>query len=420
MPLPVRHFAAMLIAAVLTLCGASSAATYKLLYTFTGYSDGALPEGALIFDAEGNLYGTTAAGGAFGGGTIFELSPNSDGSWTRTILYSFNYPTDGGSPTGARLMDQHGNLYGTAQQSGIQNGNCTVGCGTVFALVKQGDTWKYSILHSFHGMPDGALPSGTLVADAAGNLYGTTVSGGADDVCFEGCGTVFQLSKTSKGWKEQVIHTFTNAFLDGAYPAGTLAIDRAGNLYGSTSIGGLTGYGTVFALRNTGTGIWTENILYNFCSQVDCADGNAAAGGVTLANGRLVGNAQNGGGTGFYGSFFDLTPSPKEWNINYFNFDITAGAAPISPVLYSGGNFYGVTEQGGNQNLACNLIYGDGVVYEVKGNGTNLSETVLYSFSGSDGCGPVGGLVADKNGNLFGTTMFGGSANDGVVFELTP
>jgi uncharacterized repeat protein (TIGR03803 family) len=421
MPRKFRMLSALLIAATFGLTTTSFAATYKILYTFSGYSDGALPEGTLIFDGQGNLYGTTTAGGTYQGGTVFELTPESDGTWTKTVLYNFNGPGDGNSPLGGLLMDRHGNLYGTAQEAGITNANCSIGCGTAFALLKGTEGYTYKVLHSFHGMPDGALPSGPLVADAAGNLYGTTVSGGVNDVCFEGCGTVFQLQRTADGWKEQVIHTFTNLFSDGAYPAGTLAIDSAGALYGSSIVGGLTGYGTVFAMRAGAAGTWTENILYNFCSDDGCADGNAAAGGVTLANGGLAGTAQYGGSApGDYGSFFILTPSSEHWSIDFFNFDTTDGAAPISPLLYFAGNFYGVTEQGGNQNDACNLSLGDGVVFEVAEQDGAFNETMLHTFSGSDGCGPIGGLVADKNGNLFGTTAFGGSSNDGVVFEITP
>jgi uncharacterized repeat protein (TIGR03803 family) len=412
--------AVLVITAALALSNTSFAATYKILYTFHGYSDGALPEGALIFDNQGNLYGTTTAGGIYQGGTVFELTPASDGSWSKTILYNFNGPDDGNSPTGALLMDRYGNLYGTAQQAGRMNDNCTVGCGTAFALFKNSERWAYTVLHHFHGMPDGALPTGTLVADAEGNLYGTTVSGGADYICYEGCGTVFQLQRTANGWTEQVIHTFTNLFQDGAYPAGTMAIDSTGDLFGSSSIGGLTGYGTVFDLRPSGSGTWTEKILYNFCSEYNCADGNAAAGGVTLVNDTLAGTTQYAGSGSGYGSFFVISPAAKQWNIDSFGFDTTDGATPISPVLYSGGNFYGVTEQGGNQNDACNLSFGDGVVFEIAAQGGTPRETVLHTFSGPDGCGPMGGLVADKNGNLFGTTAFGGSANDGVVFEITP
>ncbi|MFY9744189.1 MAG: choice-of-anchor tandem repeat GloVer-containing protein [Candidatus Sulfotelmatobacter sp.] len=420
MPLTSRMLAALLITAALAFSGASFAATYKILYTFSGYSDGALPQGTLIFDDQGNLYGTTTVGGIYQGGTVFELSPASDGTWTKTVLYNFNGPNDGNSPQGGLLMDRHGTLYGTAQQSGHSNDNCTVGCGTAFALSKDAEGWRYTVLHYFHGMPDGALPSGPLVADSAGNLYGTTVSGGADDICYEGCGTVFQLQRKAGRWNEQVIHTFTNLFQDGAYPAGTMAIDGKGDLFGSSSIGGLTGYGTVFAMKQSEPGIWTEHILYNFCSEYNCEDGNAAAGGITLANGHLAGTTQMGGGEGYYGSFFVLTPGPEQSSINNFDFDTSDGAASISPVLYSGGNYYGVTEQGGNQNDACNLSFGDGVVFEVVARGATFNETVLHTFSGPDGCGPIGGLVADKNGNLYGTTSFGGSSNEGVVFEITP
>lgn len=419
MPHKSRMLTALLITATVAFSGSSFAATYKILYTFSGYSDGGMPQGALIIDDQGNLYGTAAAGGTYQGGIVFELSPASDGTWTKTNLYNFNGPNDGNSPAGALLMDRSGNLYGTAQQAGITNKNCSVGCGTVFALFKNSEGWRYTVLHHFHGMPDGALPTGTLVADSAGNLYGTTVSGGADDICFEGCGTVFQLQQAN-GWKEQVIHTFTNLFQDGAYPSGTMAIDSEGDLFGSSIIGGLNGYGTVFAMKQSATGTWTEQILHNFCSEYNCADGNAAAGGVTLANGHLVGTTQMGGGQGYYGSLFVLTPGSEQWGINNFDFDTTDGAASISPVLYSRGNYYGVTEQGGNQNFACNLSYGDGVIFEVAAQGATLNETVLHTFSGPDGCGPIGGLTADKNGNLFGTTAFGGTSNDGVVFEITP
>jgi uncharacterized repeat protein (TIGR03803 family) len=415
---------ALALGVVLSAQSNAHAASFKVIHTFNGPTDGVVPEGSLIFDGAGNLYGTTVGGGFYGGGTVFELSPQADGSWAEKILYNFKGKSDGGAPVAALVMDAQGNLYGTAQQQGIMDWQCSIGCGVVFELSPGETDWTYTVLYSFTGMPDGAFPSGPLSMDAAGNLYGTTGGGGKDAECFEGCGTVFELVK-GEGWKEQLLHTFGNEFFDGAYPAGELTFDEKGNLYGSTNTGGTTnGYGTVFELGLNKQGTWTEKILYNFCSQYYCADGNGPAGGVILLNGHLLGTTQGGGGgSGYYGVFFDLSPAQPYWTTQYYDFDISDGAAPQSPLIYRQGRTYGVTTQGGIQNNACALYpQGNGVVFEMSQQDGSFQEQVLYEFTGgSDGCGPIGGLVADNAGHLYGTTSQGaGNENGGTVFEVTP
>lgn len=403
------------------------AAKFKVIHTFQASTDGVVPEGALILDAKGNLYGTTVGGGLYGGGTVFELSPNSDGSWTETILYNFKYQGDGGLPNAALVFDAQGNLYGTTQQGGIFNSACSgTGCGVVFELTPGSGGWTETVLYSFTGLPDGAFPSGPVVLDAAGNLYGTTSGGGVDNQCFEGCGTAFELVKAS-GWAEQQLHVFQNYPFDGAYPLGGLTFDRTGNLFGTTEIGGLSGGfgadGIAYVLKPGSNGQWSEHILHTFCSRVYCGDGNGPEAGVILVNGSVLGTTSMGGGSGRYGVVFKLTPLAGKMTVSSYAFNTTDGADPVAPVLALGGKLFGVTAQGGIQNSACALYpSGNGVVFELAPQSGKLTETVLYSFTGgSDGCGPVGGLVADAAGNLYGTTnQGGGSANGGTVFEVTP
>jgi uncharacterized repeat protein (TIGR03803 family) len=202
--------------------------------------EGATPKCNVVFDAAGNLYGTTARGGTFDSGTVFELSPNPGGIWTEAVLYSFTDKTDGYDPSGGVIFDGAGNLYGTTSRGGA------FGRGGVFELSPNGDgTWTNTVLHSFHGGLDGGFPiSSTLTFDKAGNLYGETPSGG-NDRC--GCGVVFELSPTGGGsWTETVLYRFNGA--DGGFPWQGLVMDAAGNLYGTTKDGGAYGFGTVFEL----------------------------------------------------------------------------------------------------------------------------------------------------------------------------
>src|ERR1019366_3869042 len=210
----------------------------------------------------------------------FELTPGADGSWIEKVLYSFrNYP-DGSLP-GCLIIDAAGNLYGTTWQGGANN------VGTVFELTSgPGGSWTEKLLHSFGNYPDGSGPNSSLVFDAAGNLYGTTYNGGQN-----GMGTVFELTPDgSGGWTERVLHHFTNA--DGAVPYAGLTFDGAGNLYGTTSLGGSDNNGTVFELTPTVGGSWTETVLHSFRS--DGADGSQPVAGLVLVAGNLSGTTYQG------------------------------------------------------------------------------------------------------------------------------
>jgi len=214
-----------------------------VLHSFDyGTSDGSAPRGELTFDAAGNLYGTTSWGGYYpgygNGGIVYKLAPNPDGTWTESPLYNFN-GTGGADPVAGMTFDAAGNLFGTAPQGGA-SAACFDGCGVVYKLAPNPDgTWTESPLYNFKGGTDGASPDSSLVFDAAGNLYGTTSGGGCD-----GFGVVFKLSRTSSGWHETLLHTFSGY---GAYPLGSLIMDAAGNLYGTASSGSNNG-GLVFEI----------------------------------------------------------------------------------------------------------------------------------------------------------------------------
>jgi uncharacterized repeat protein (TIGR03803 family) len=236
-----------------------------VLYAFQGGSDGREPEGGLVFDSAGNLYGTTSVHNNIGQGTVFQLAPPAQqgGDWTETTIYTFSSYNDGFFPVGL-IIDQQGNLYGENPQG--QNSY-----GDVFELsppAAQGKEWTYSVLYEFGGGSDGYAPLGGLVLGKSGNLYGTTSGGGLDSWCSDGCGTVFQLlHPTGKrtAWTERVLYAFTGQD-DGSEPWGGVTFDKKGNLYGTTRYGGQLNAGTVFELSPVGGGEWTETVIHSFDS----------------------------------------------------------------------------------------------------------------------------------------------------------
>ena len=335
----------------------------KDLYSFTHGADGGQPWGNVIFDAAGNLYGTTAYGGVgqcsdkygSGCGTVFELIPNFDGTWSETTLYSFGGGTDGGKPAAGLAFDSFGNVYGTSVSGGT--GDCEQygysGCGTVFELTPNpGGGWTESVLHSFTGTADGAVPQCMLTLDPSGNLYGTTYFSGDCDYC----GTVFELSPNPDGgWTENLLHKFTGG-RDGAQPwAGPLIFDSQGNLYGTAEWGG-KGYGTVFELMPVGDGTWKGSLLHSFTKGYD-------------------------------------------------------GAWPHSGVAFdTAGNLYSTTSGGGT--------YGYGVVFKLtRGEGVRWHETAA-SFKNNPASSPFAGVIFDAAGNLYGVSH--STRYDMVVFEITP
>jgi uncharacterized repeat protein (TIGR03803 family) len=418
---------AMFFVATLITNPRAAAQTERVLYNFNFNNNGAGgtdPVSNLVADSSGNLYGMTGTGGAYGSGTVFELTLTASG-WMETVLHSFQ-GTDGGYPgrNGGLIFDKAGNLYGLA------NGGGAYGYGTVFELTPgAGGVWTTTVLHDFsYGGADGFSPSGSLIFDAAGNLYGTT-SWGGDGPCLSqfnlvGCGTVFELSpKAGGGWSEKVLHNFGHG-TDGTFPVAGLAFDAAGNLYGVTYEGGTgsclrtgnPGCGIVFELTPEADGRWAERVLHNFTG----ADGSWPVGSLILdASGNLYGMSNGGGAIG-WGTAFELMRGPsgawREKILYNFNQSGPSGAAPYSGLIFdASGNLYGTTSVYGTG--------GYGTVFKLtptaKGNWT---ETTLHSFSskGHDGLGPLDSLIFDAAGNLYGTTSAGGTSVWGTVFEIKP
>jgi len=390
---------------------------YTVLYTFSGGTDGAVPYGAsLIRDEEGNLYSTTSSGGddsscstfgVPGCGVIFKL----DGAGTETVLYTFAGGTDGASPFAGLIRDAKGNLYGTTSSGG----SGIVPAGTIFKLDNEG---KETVLYSFCSAAncvDGNTPNAGVIRHA-GSLYGTTAGGG--EFCVEngGCGVVFKVD--SKG-NETVLYSFCpngGNCTDGESPQAGLIHDTTGNLYGTTSGGGAKGAGTVFKLNPAGA----ETVLYSFAGGADGA--NPFAGLIRDEAGNLYGTTSSGGLSG-QGTVFKVDPAGNETVLYSFTGG-TDGGYPEAGLIRDGkGNLYGTTFFGGLAQPPCSSFCG--VVFKVDATGV---ETVLYSFTGgADGLNPAAGLMLGKAGDLYGTTGYGGDPDQscatgigcGVVFKLT-
>jgi uncharacterized repeat protein (TIGR03803 family) len=288
--------------------------TYSVIYSFTGGADGAQPLSQLVLDSSNNLYGTTLYGGSHNFGGVFKLS-HSSGTWVETVLYSFTGGTDGANPYAGVIFDNSGNLYGTTWKGGHSGGICSPSCGVVFELSNSSGVWTESVLYTFLGGTDGAFPQAPLTRDALGNLYGMTITGGVAGGCGgEGCGVVFELSNSSGGWTETVIHTFqpgSSGF--GGYGGATpyysgVTLDTFGNLYGATNNGGKDGVGVVFELSPS-SGSWTEKVLDSFSGP----NGENPDSGVTLdGSGNVFGATAEGGpnrcGGGTCGVIYEITP----------------------------------------------------------------------------------------------------------------
>ncbi len=264
--------------------------TETVLYRFTGGSDGAYPGSKVTFDQAGNIYGTANRGGAQGYGVVYKLVA-SGGTWSETVIYSFEGGADQSSPVAGVIFDESGNLYATS--SGFWIG----GNGAAFQLTPSGSGWTENTLHTFQGGNDGSEPNAGFIFDNAGNLYSTTAIAGSRNG-----GTAFELSPSDGGWTYSVIYSFAGNGPLG--PRGDLILDQAGNLYGTTSYDGMHGQGSVFKLTSS-NGSWTETDLYDFTGG---ADGGDLYGGLVFdASGNLYGTASTGGANG-YGVAFEITP----------------------------------------------------------------------------------------------------------------
>ncbi len=402
---------AVLLLTILGFGHSASAQTETVLYSFAGGADGASPYAGLVLSPEGHFYGTTYfGGGTENGGTAFQLAP-SNGTWSETVLYSFGQTAaDGYNPEGNLILNPAGDLYGTTFYGA---GGPPADDGTVFELAPSNNIWSHSVLYEFDGGSsggDGTWPAAGVVSDLAGNLYGTTVGGGST-----GNGTVFKLVSSNGGWLESVIYSFQGG-TDGSSPWAGLILDSAGDLYGTTTDGGSMGYGTVFELTPSNGG-WSESVLYSFEGGPD--------GEFPLANlasdptGNLYGTTEYGGSTNCpsgCGTVFKLTHSNGGWSesLLYSFQGGNDGEAPfIGGLIFdSGGNLYGTTWGGGSGDW--------GTVFRLTPLSGGWSETVLHSFTASpDGAEPAAGLTLDAEGNLYGTTVRGGTAGEGIVYEIS-
>jgi uncharacterized repeat protein (TIGR03803 family) len=362
---------------------------YSVLYSFQGGADGSNPLASLIGGRDGNGYGTTSGGGNRNDGTVYKITP----SGQETVLYSFQGGADGSTPTGQLIQDSEGNLYGTTSEGGSTSN------GTVYKITPSG---QETVLHSFQGgTTDGNAPLASLIQDSEGNLYGTTCQGGSTNN-----GTVFKITPSGQ---ETVLYSFQDGS-DGSFPVSSLIQDGEGNLYGTTFLGGSTDNGTVFKITPSGQ----ETVLYSF---QDGSDGNNPSSGLILGrDGNAYGITHTGGNKND-GTVYKITASGQETVLYSFQGG-TDGSAPLGGlVLGSDGNFYGTTLYGGSgASSSCDKV-GCGAVFKITPSG---QETVLYSFQGgTDGGHPASSLIQDSEGNLYGTTSEGGSNNAGTVFRLT-
>ncbi len=436
-----KYLLVLLIGMMLCTIG-TQAQTFSVLYGFTGGSDGIMPLAGVTRDSAGNLYGTTLGGGdhspqcqiadpsGIGCGVVFKVDPEGN----ETILHRFTGGTDGGSAGlgvwGSLAIDSAGNLYGTRFDGGdVNNPNCGgAGCGVVFKVDTAGHE---TVLHTFElSETDGGGPTGGVIRDAYGNLYGTTTSGGTF-----GDGTVYKISSSRTF---SILYSFSSG-PDGFYPWGELSLDAQGNLYGTTAYGGDLncapgvgpGCGVIFKISSSGSFV----VLHTF--EGSPADGAFPSSAPVLDNaGNLYGTTPQGGAICVYldqgeqgcGTIFKITPSGQETVLydfparDFYDFHHNLaphGRQPSSGVLLdAAGNLYGVTITGGTFRSR------EGALFRLSPEG---EYSVLHSFSGGeqDGGYPYGQLIQDNSGNLYGTASMGDdflacSGGCGVVFRVTP
>lgn len=371
----------------------AQAGKFKVLLSFVNSGpEGSWPTGSLVRDDKsGTLYGTTSYGGDSDCGVVFQLTP--DG--TETVLHTFaqNQNDVACQPWAGVIRDQTGNLFGTTLDSDNVYG------GTVYRIAPDGTE---TVLHDFNYYTDGAWLYSTLIEDKRGNLYGTASGGGAD-----GVGMVFRLAPDGT---LKTLYSFTGLNGDGKFPYAGLTRDSNGNFLGTTSQGGTTGCngtgcGTVFRISPKGK----ETILYTFQGGQD--GGWPVAGVVLDAAGNIYGTADQAGANGF-GTVFEIKTDGTESTLYAFKGG-KDGANPGSLLIDSAGNLYGPTFLGGSSNCQGQ---GCGTIFKIAADGT---ETILHVFKGTDGATPVGALITDKKGRLYGAAGGGGPGNGGTIFRLS-
>lgn len=395
--------------------------TFKVLHSFGASGDGQWPEGGQVLGGQGNIYGVTEIGppgngclGDEGCGTVYQLKPHSDGTWTESVIHAFN-GSDAAFPLASPILDPQGNLYGTADGH--------AGAGTFPSVVYQltpssNGTWTESILYQFPSSPDNQ--PGALTLDPAGNVYGVADNGGLNQ-----SGYIYRLNRAS-GWQEQYLLLFdrTYPYLSGLSPQGPITLDGNGNLYVATILGGTYNCGVVFKLTGQGGFFWKETVLHDFAC---AADGFYPIGATFGPDGSLYGVTQIGGDRGSFlcgcGTVFKLTPnSDGTWTkttLYAFRGGPNDGAYPVNGLVFDqAGNIYSTTDGGGNRSCQG----GCGTVFKLTpSSGGQYTESILHFFTdGPDGAYPISTMAIDGAGNLYGATYQGGTYGDGVAFEITP
>jgi uncharacterized repeat protein (TIGR03803 family) len=435
-------FALITLLTFLSTSSSSWAANEKVLHAFRGTPNGANPMGVLARDTNGNLYGVTYHGGksgvlnvgecwqSGGCGIVFELSPLAAGGWEEIVLHNFCLAAgckDGANPVGGLVIDSTtGNLYGVTYDGGAHS------AGAVFEMTRVDGKWQEKVIHSFcsgANCEDGEFPGGNVILDSAGNLYGTTLGG-------EGIGTtqygnVFELTPVATGWEEKVLHRFCSLTScdDGSAPHGRVAFDKAGNLYGAAYGNGAKNGGVVYKLTPAAKGLWHYTLLYDFCSQSSCTDGQNPDSGVSFDSAGNIFGTTYYGGANSDGVVYELVPDAGSWTesvVHSFCSDKASngwcldGTNPASELTFEGSDIYGVTSSGGTTD--------NGVAYKLMPTGSDWTETVVHDFclkaACTDGGGPSGALIFDSTGNIYGAAASGGYNNGiggyGVVYEIIP
>jgi uncharacterized repeat protein (TIGR03803 family) len=394
----------------------SAQAKVKVLHSFGSTGDGSIPYGPPLLDLKGNLYGVTTNGGTgvcsdYGCGTTYDLIPKTGGTWSEKILHSFTAGSDGGAPWGGLLLDSAGNLYGTVK------GDFTLSAG-IFELSPGSSGWTNTILYNVYSGPG-------LVFDKTGNLYGS-MGGGTASV-----GAVGELSPGSGGWSYSELYSFCPQYgcPDGWSEPAPPIFDHQGNLWGVATYGGISlppcanngGCGVVFEMTPNGDGTWTYNVIHFFASS--STDGQFPQGGLAMdAAGNFYGTTEDGGAYN-HGTIFKLAfdSALSQW-VETVLFDFPNCAQACFPVgtlaIDKVGTLYGTT-LGGVFNQTCGG-FTCGEVFEMARQGSGRWKfAVLHKFVGTDGNRPLG-VIHDGKGNLFGTTMSGGTYGAGTAFEITP
>jgi uncharacterized repeat protein (TIGR03803 family) len=399
----------MILAIALALTPFGWAATETTLYTFKDIADGEQPIAGVI-SVNGKLYGTTLNGGTYDLGTVFELKHTKSG-WVKNTIHEFTGQIDGDNPVAGLVADKAGNLYGAANDG-------TFYAGVVFEMSHSPrGVWRFLVIHIFTGGSDGGGPESSLILDDAGNLYGTGAGGGGSSQCRGGCGTVFKLSPSGSGWTLTTLHNFH--VLDGSFPASPLYRDNKGDLYGTTETGGIrgckaNGCGTVFELSPSGSG-WSFAVIHRF----NGADGINPLGPLLMDEAGSLYGTTTGGGNAGKGVVYKLAPHKRRWEetmLHQFGYDGDA-QSPVGGVVFDAKQrLYGTSIEGG--------AFGDGAVFQLTHSHKGWTESVPFSFNGSDGFLPGAAFIRGKGNVLISTTEAGGDgtcdSGCGVVFEFAP